>query len=176
MMIVRPRVFLLLAATFALMLPAFCALAVDVFEPHLPDNLEKVITIVTKKGEKKVFNVELALTAPQQEEGLMFVKEMPQDSGMLFLFRTVLPRTFWMKDTLIPLDMLFIEADGTIQHVHSMAKPQDLSRITSGKPCKAVLEINGGLSDKMGIEAGDVVYYSAFNNLHLLPKVSKPEE
>jgi uncharacterized membrane protein (UPF0127 family) len=136
--------FLLVIAALALMVPAFCAMAVDVFETHLPDNLAKTITIVNKKGEKHSFDVAWALTQEQQSQGLMFVKDMPLGNGMMFLFRTVQERTFWMKDTLIPLDMLFIEPDGRIQHVHSMAKPQDYARITSGKPCQAVLEINGG--------------------------------
>lgn len=166
----KSRYVLMMAAVLALVLPAYCAFAVELFEPHVPDNMEKTLTIIDKKGEKHSFNVELAITGPQQEQGLMFVKEMPRDAGMLFVFRMVEPRTFWMKNTLIPLDMLFVEADGRIQHIHSMAKPLDTSMITSGKPCKAVLEINGGEADKLGIEEGDIIYHSAFRNLNLLPK------
>jgi hypothetical protein len=170
MTLMRPRFLLLFAATIALILPAFCALAVELFEPNFSPNIEKTITIINKKGEKHSFNVALALNEMQQEQGLMFVKHMPLGSGMLFLFHASAIRTFWMKDTLIPLDMLFIEENGQIQHIHSMAKPQDLARITSNKPSKAVLEINGGLAEKLGIETGDVVYHSFFNNLNLLPK------
>lgn len=161
-------IFFVLMAVVALMIPAFCAVALDVFEPHVPKDMEKTLVIVNKKGEKHDFNVELALTKPEQAKGLMFVTEMPLASGMLFAFQAVQEHTFWMKDTLIPLDMIFIEGDGKIQHIHTMAKPQDLSKISSGRPSKAVLEINGGLSDKLGFEAGDVVYHSLFNNTHLL--------
>ncbi|MCD8570559.1 MAG: DUF192 domain-containing protein [Alphaproteobacteria bacterium] len=165
---IRTKV-LLPVLLLALILPAFCALAVELFEPHVPRDLEKVLVIVNKKGEKHAFDVELAITKTQQAKGLMFVKEMPLGSGMLFLFRMAEMHTFWMKDTLIPLDMLFIEEDGRIQHIHSMAKPQDTTQITSGKRSKAVLEINGGMADRLGIEEGDVVYHSFFNNTHLSP-------
>lgn len=164
---IRSKAFLLIAA-LAVMVPAFCAVAVELFEPHIPKDMAKTIIIVNQKGEKHDFNVEFALDKEQQAKGLMFVTDMPLASGMLFVFRAAQEHTFWMKDTLIPLDMIFIEGDGKIQHIHSMAKPQDLSRITSGKPSKAVLEINGGLADKLGIEAGDVVYHEVFNNMHRL--------
>lgn len=160
----------LLAAVLAVMVPACCAVAVELWEPNVREDYEKTITIATKKGDKFAFDVELATDAAQQRQGLMFVKEMPLGSGMLFLFKAAAERQFWMKDTLIPLDIIFLEADGRIQHVHSMAKPQDMSHITSGKPSKAVLEINGGVADRLGIEAGDVVHHSFFNNTHLSPQ------
>lgn len=129
---------------------------------------ENDIRIVTKDGNMIDFNVELAIKPSEQEKGLMFRTSMADNAGMLFIFRTIDERTFWMKNTLIPLDIVFLEAGGRIQHIHSMAKPQDLSMITSGKPVKAVLEVNGGLTDRLGIKAGDVVHHSAFKNLNLL--------
>lgn len=170
MKLLNSRAVLAVVAALMLIVPAYCAFALDMFEPHVSGSMEKSLTIVDKKGGKHSFNVELAITDTQQEQGLMFVKEMPVNAGMLFVFRTVEPRTFWMKNTLIPLDMLFVEEDGRIQHIHSMAKPQDTSMITSGKPCKAVLEINGGQADALGLDEGDVIYHSAFNNVNLLPK------
>ena len=122
------------------------------------------ITIRKQDGEELHFNVELALTSAQQAKGLMFRTEMAEDAGMLFIFGRVNKLSFWMKNTLIPLDMLFLHPDGTIHHIHSNAKPQDLTAITSKFPAKAVLELNGGASDKMGIKEGDQVLHAAFKN------------
>ncbi|MCD8497900.1 MAG: DUF192 domain-containing protein [Alphaproteobacteria bacterium] len=151
---IRTKV-LLPVLLLALILPAFCALAVELFEPHVPRDLEKVLVIVNKKGEKHAFDVELAITKTQQAKGLMFVKEMPLGSGMLFLFRMAEMHTFWMKDTLIPLDMLFIEEDGRIQHIHSMAKPQDRPRlhpVSAARLClKLMVEWRTGWGLKRGM-------------------------
>ncbi len=122
------------------------------------------IVILVGDNEKLFFDVELALTAPEQARGLMFRTEMPAHMGMLFMFDDVAMRSFWMKNTLIPLDMLFIHADGTIHHIHHNAKPQDLTSITSKYPSKAVLELNGGTADKMGIKEGDQVVHPYFRN------------
>ena len=131
---------------------------------------ENDLRIKTSEGEIQKFNIELALRPDEQAKGLMFRNSMPEDHGMLFLFRTIEQRSFWMKNTLIPLDMIFIEADGRIQHIHHNAKPQDLTFITSGKPSKAILELNGGTANKLGIQVGDTVFHSGFRNLNLLDK------
>jgi uncharacterized protein len=123
------------------------------------------ITIETKAGEKYVFNAEMATTGSQHSKGLMNRESLAEDSGMLFVFGSVDKRSFWMKDTLIPLDMLFIDEDGTINHIHPMAKPLDRSHITSDKPSKAVLELNGGLTGKYNIMAGDKVIHPVFRNV-----------
>lgn len=132
--------------------------------------------VVTEKGEQHKFHVELATDSVQQSRGLMYRTEMPQNVGMLFLFDSEAKRSFWMRNTYIPLDMIFIESDGRIQHVHSMAKPQDDSHITSPGRFRAVLEINGGLTDKMGIKPGQYVFNPAFKNMHLLDDSKKSEE
>ena len=95
--------------------------------------------------------------------------EMADNAGMLFVFGDVAMRSFWMKNTLIPLDMLFIHSDGTIHHIHHNAKPQDLTSITSKYPSLAVLELNGGTADKMGIKEGDVVEHTYFKNVGIEP-------
>jgi uncharacterized membrane protein (UPF0127 family) len=123
------------------------------------------ISIDIGEGEKLFFDVELALTPAQQSRGLMFRTEMEDNKGMLFVFNGVKMRSFWMKNTLIPLDMLFIHPDGTIHHIHHNAKPQDLTSITSRYPSKAVLELNGGTADKMGIKEGDKVQHAYFKNV-----------
>jgi uncharacterized protein len=123
------------------------------------------VTIETKEGGKVVFNVELATTGSQQATGLMNRTELPEDSGMLFIFGSAAQRSFWMKDTLIPLDMLFLDEDGTINHIHHMAKPLDKTHVGSDRPSKAVLEINGGVAGKYGIAEGDKVQHPAFRNV-----------
>jgi uncharacterized membrane protein (UPF0127 family) len=99
------------------------------------------IEVHSESGERDYFNVELAKTRSQQAQGLMFRKELKTNHGMLFIFDDVEKRSFWMKNTLIPLDMLFVAANGEIHHIHHNAKPQDLTSITSLYPSKAVLEL-----------------------------------
>ena len=123
------------------------------------------ISVMKADGEKLFYDVELALTPTQQARGLMFRTEMEDNEGMLFVFHDVAMRSFWMKNTLIPLDMLFIHEDGTIHHIHHNAKPQDLTKITSKYPSKAVLELNGGAADKIGIKEGDKVLHDYFKNV-----------
>jgi len=127
------------------------------------------ISIRKQDGEKLFYDVELALTADQMRQGLMHRTEMADNAGMLFVFGDVAMRSFWMKNTLIPLDMLFIHSDGTIHHIHHNAKPQDLTSITSKYPSLAVLELNGGTADKMGIKEGDVVEHTYFKNVGIGP-------
>lgn len=123
------------------------------------------ITILSAEGEEFKFQVEIADTPRLMATGLMNRTALAENAGMLFLFGPPAePRTFWMKNTLIPLDMLFIESDGRINHIHQNARPQDQTRITSGKPAVAVLEINGGQSYKLGIKEGDQVLHPFFRN------------
>lgn len=126
--------------------------------------------IVIKKdnGEELIFSTEMALTNAEQAQGLMHRTHMEENEGMLFLFGNVNRRAFWMKNTLIPLDIIFIREDGTIHHIHSKANPLDETRITALEPSKAILEINGGLADQMGIKIGDKIYHAAFKNMNLL--------
>ncbi len=130
-----------------------------------PKELEKdVVTIQTKDGKQLVFHVELAKTSQERALGLMGRKFMAEDAGMLFVFDDVSSQTFWMKDTYIPLDILFIAHDGEIHHIHHNAKPQDLSKITAMRPALAVLELNGGITEKLGIEEGDMALNPVFHN------------
>jgi uncharacterized protein len=124
---------------------------------------QNVVTVETSEG-PRVFHIELADDPDEQEIGLMNRTSMPKDAGMLFEFPKIEKRAFWMKDTMIPLDMIFIAEDGTIQHIHHMARPLDRTHITSESPVKAVLEINGGLTDTLGIKEGDKVIHPIFRN------------
>ncbi|MGH6989161.1 MAG: DUF192 domain-containing protein [Stellaceae bacterium] len=114
------------------------------------------LVIDTAKGPAH-FRVELAMTPAQQEQGLMYRPRLAPDAGMLFDFHDTAPRTFWMKNTLIPLDMLFIAADGRIVDIHEDAVPQSEALIPSARPARAVLELNGGTVDRLGIKIGDMV-------------------
>lgn len=125
--------------------------------------MQDKLIIQTATGEKHTFMVELALVPWQQQRGLMHRTKLAEDAGMLFWFGgKETERSFWMKNTLIPLDMLFIKADGTIHHIHAEAQPHNLNGAPSNGPVAAVLEINGGLSQKLGIRVGDIVQHSFF--------------
>lgn len=131
---------------------------------HYGDGFENELTIATQDGQRFNFTVELALSPAEQEKGLMFRTSMPENHGMLFVFGAESQRSFWMKDTLIPLDIIFVEKDGRIQHIHGNARPLDRAFITSGMPSLAVLELNGGTAYKHGIKEGDYIYHTAFRN------------
>jgi len=103
------------------------------------------------------FMVELALTPAQQSQGLMFREDMAADHGMLFVFSDVRPHSFWMKNTLIPLDIIFIRADATIAHIAERTIPLSETPIPSGEPVRSVLELNGGATERLGIKVGDRV-------------------
>ena len=115
--------------------------------------------IVHAGGSAYRFDIELATTPDQRERGLMYRKSLGANAGMLFMYPDEEPVAFWMKNTLIPLDMLFIKADGQIVHVARNAAPLDETPIASGQPVRAVLEINGGAADALGIKEGDTVEY-----------------
>jgi uncharacterized membrane protein (UPF0127 family) len=122
----------------------------------------ETVVIESKGGVKHGFSVEIADTPEKQESGLMFRERMAPDHGMLFEFARADILRFWMKNTLIPLDMLFIAPDGEIKTIHANAVPGDLTGLSSEVPCNGVLEINGGLAKELGIAAGDRVVHRFF--------------
>ncbi len=122
------------------------------------------LSIVGADGAEHDFNVELAITPQQQIVGLMNRTHMAADAGMLFYFGEEQERAFWMKNTLIPLDMIFIRKDGVIHSIHENAQPNDLTSVPSNGPVAAVLELNGGMTSKLGIKPGDVVHHVVFGN------------
>ncbi len=121
------------------------------------------LEIVGKDGKKHSFDVEIAATDPDREVGLMFRDKMPADHGMLFEMDKNEVTKFWMKNTLIPLDMLFIAPDGTIKTIHQNAVPKSLDGISSEVPVSGVLELNGGRAQALGIAAGDKVVHPFFS-------------
>ncbi|MCB8873602.1 DUF192 domain-containing protein [Acidisoma silvae] len=127
------------------------------------------LTIIDDQGKPHQFKVEMAMTPQEQATGLMFRKVVPADSGMLFVFPTVQPEPFWMKNTLVPLDMVFINADGTIRAIAENTVPYSLAPVDSGGPVKAVLELQGGLTEKEQISVGDQVVAQSFGNAKPAP-------
>jgi uncharacterized membrane protein (UPF0127 family) len=115
--------------------------------------------VIHAGGSAYKFEVEVVTTPETRAQGLMFRKAMPTNAGMLFIYPGEQAVSFWMKNTLIPLDMLFVKADGSIAHIAHSAVPMDETPIDSGAAVKAVLEINGGTANALGIKEGDKVEY-----------------
>ena len=120
------------------------------------------LEIETGDGTRHVFQIELATTPEQKSQGLMFRRSLAPDGGMLFVYPSDRTITMWMRNTLIPLDMVFIAADGRIVKVAQRTVPMSLATISSGGPAKAVLEVNGGTAARLGLEPGDRVVHPAF--------------
>ncbi len=121
------------------------------------------LTIASSNGEHK-FRIELALDRQQQEQGLMFRRTMDPDAGMLFVYDHPQEITMWMKNTILPLDMIFIKADNPVLRVAERAVPQSLAVIPSGGPAQSILEVNAGTASRLGIKPGDKVTSSALGN------------
>jgi uncharacterized membrane protein (UPF0127 family) len=117
-------------------------------------------TVVVDTGQRRVtFRVEVARTGAEHERGLMFREHLPADTGMIFLFDRASVQTFWMKNTLIPLDMIFIASDHTIAGIVHDAEPLTLMTRAVDDPSQYVLEIGGGLSARLGLGAGQRVEF-----------------
>jgi len=149
----------------SLLIAALLALAVALAPPAARAQLasfgKSELTIDTASG-KQHFTIEEAKTQPQMMQGLMYRRSMPPDAGMLFEYDHPQPVAFWMKNTLIPLDMLFIGADGTVLDIHERAVPLSLDTIGTDKPVLGVLELNGGTVSRLGIKPGDRVDHPLF--------------
>jgi len=121
-------------------------------QPHSP-----VVDLVSGNRTVLHMNVEVADSPGEQRLGLMNRTSMPQDAGMIFVFDDDEPRYFWMENTLIPLDMIFIASNLTIIDIHENATPLSQDLIASSGPCRYVLEVNGGLCAADDIDIGDRV-------------------
>lgn len=108
------------------------------------------------------FRVDIADDPQERAQGLMFVERMPTLGGMLFIYDRPGPASFWMRNTLIPLDMLFLDETGVITRLHANAIPGDETPIDGGKAVAAVLEINGGMAARLGIAEGDAIQHPSF--------------
>jgi uncharacterized membrane protein (UPF0127 family) len=119
------------------------------------------LEIVSKNG-THVFGVEMAVTPEEQARGLMFRRELPEKQGMLFDFKREQPTSFWMKNTYVPLDMIFIRADGRILNIAENTVPLSEALVASRGPVQAVLEVIAGTTKKLGIATGDRVVHPIF--------------
>ena len=129
-------------------------------QPELP---KERLVIVTKDGARHEFNVEMALSPEQQTVGLMFRTSVPADGGMLFDWGVPRDSTMWMRNTVSPLDMLFINDDGTIRRIAEDTVPQSLAMIESRGPVRATLELAAGTAKRLGIRVGDRVEQRMFD-------------
>jgi uncharacterized membrane protein (UPF0127 family) len=115
------------------------------------------VTLRTREGRELRLDVEIASDDPSRSRGLMFRRSLPEDSGMIFVFQEESFHSFWMKNTLIPLDMLFIDAQGKVVGVVENAEPRTLSSRSVEGDSRFVLEVNGGWCARHGVAAGDAV-------------------
>jgi uncharacterized protein len=121
------------------------------------DHLEQIGLCIKTAKTTYSYTVELARSFQEQEKGLMFRPTLADDKGMLFPYKEIQTLSFWMKNTVIPLDIVFIRADGSIESIAKNAVPYSLEPLSSGEPVAAVLELRGGLTTELGIGKGDIV-------------------
>ena len=151
----------LLALPLAAALPLARAHAQKGPQPQLP---KEPLVIVTHDGTPHRFMVEMALTPEQQITGLMFRESVPADGGMLFDWGTPKESRMWMRNTTASLDMVFINADGTIRSIAEDTVPHSLAEIDSRGPVRATLELAAGTTAKLDIRVGDKVQQRIFGN------------
>lgn len=118
------------------------------------------LVVVSKDGSRHQFVVYLATNTDQQRRGLMFVRELPERTGMLFVYDGEATRSMWMKNTFIPLDIVFARRDGTVSSVIHDAEPLSLRSLASVEPVRFVLELNAGASRRYNISAGSRLIWS----------------
>jgi len=126
-----------------------------------PSGVLETLEIITSKGRAR-FEVEIAATPAQQRQGLMFRKSLASDRGMLFTYAKPQPAAFWMKNTLIPLDILYIAPSGKVLSIVRNARPHDETPMPSGGLVLGVLEIAGGRAGQLGVLPGDRVLHRIF--------------
>ncbi|MBV7257543.1 DUF192 domain-containing protein [Pacificimonas sp. WHA3] len=144
------------AMVLAVIAPAACAPAEDTSAATTAKVVD--VSIETASG-PQAYRAEVARTPEEQARGLMFRQDMAQNAGMLFPYDPPRPAAFWMKNTYIPLDIIFIAPDGTIESIHADTLPLTTSSYASRGAVKAVLELNGGEAARIGAKPGDRVVY-----------------
>jgi len=135
-------------------------------QPQRAPNFERsTLLIDSATGKQHRFTVELADSDERRAHGLMHRDAMPPDHGMIFDFKADQPVAMWMRNTRLPLDMLFIARDGRVVNIRERAVPFDETSIYSDGPVRSVLELNGGTVSRLGIKPGDVVRHALFRNM-----------
>ncbi len=144
-----------------LMFSAGSALAQDAAPEPLSAFPQSLLAIRTTAGKVVNFKIWQADNPRREQQGLMFIRDMDEHAGMLFVFPGNRQPTMWMKNTYIPLDLLFISEHGRIEYIAAAATPLSLDVIHSPKPSLAVLELKGGACERLGIKVGDSVAHSS---------------
>jgi uncharacterized protein len=150
----------LLAIIFTVFLVGGGPAAAQTGQNEARDGLD-ALALVTANGTHE-FSVEVMRTELQRQRGLMFRRFLPPERGMLFIFETERPVAMWMKNTYLPLDMIFIAKTGKVAGIAENAEPLSEKIIPSGAPAYGVLEVNAGVAAKIGLKIGDTVRYPAF--------------
>lgn len=143
-------------------LAAFLTICIAFADTSAQASLEKERLVVTTASGNHAFDVEIAKTPAQQARGLMFRRTLGARNGMLFLYEEPQVVSMWMRNTYIPLDMIFIRADGKVHRVERSAEPLSERIIGSGEEVTAVLELAGGTAARIGLKPGDVVEHAHF--------------
>jgi uncharacterized protein len=125
-----------------------------------PAGLQQVRLCIVSADKTRSYDVEVAASHEQQEKGLMYRTEIADNAGMIFPFPEARTASFWMKNTYIPLDIIFIRANGSIENIAENATPYSTDPIYANAPVTAVLELRGGLTGELGIKAGDKIIWS----------------
>ena len=125
-------------------------------------SVKSELSIITSNGSRYNFLVEVARTEEEKKIGLMFRKTLAKNAGMLFLYKREALRLMWMKNTFIPLDILFIDKKGVVKRVVKRTVPHSLATISSRQSVLAVLELRGGITSSLDIKKGDRIEYPAF--------------
>ena len=149
--------FVLALAAIVMVVPASAQIKLQRFE-------RDVLSIETADGRLHRLEVELAMTGEQHAQGLMYRRNLAADAGMLFLYRGAGMLSMWMKNTSIPLDMIFIAPDGRIIDIAERTVPYSLETVSSRFAASAVLEVNGGTVARLGVQPGDRVLHRAFGS------------
>jgi uncharacterized membrane protein (UPF0127 family) len=144
-------------------LPACGAQSAADFQPAQLRDFQRGEISIERQGGRDTFRVWLARTPAEQQQGLMWIRQLPRDAGMLFLLDPVRPMDMWMKNTYVSLDMIFIRGDGRIAKIAEHTVPLSEARVSSDRPVRAVLEVIAGTTRKMGIVPGDRVSHPIFS-------------
>ncbi len=150
-----------IAAAFIAFAPLFTAVNVAAQQPRVAFTTSELS--IESGGKQHQFKVEMADNDERRTIGLMYRSTMAPDAGMLFDFKRDQPVSMWMRNTLIPLDMLFISRDGRVVNIAERTVPLSEATISSNGDVRAVLEVNGGTAQRLGLKAGDHVIHPMFN-------------
>jgi len=148
------RILMALALALAVTMPAAAQ------TPNV--RFEKSDLTIESGGKRHRFTVEFADNDERRTLGLMHRRQMAADAGMLFDFKRDAPVAMWMRNTLIPLDMLFVDREGIVRHIHERAVPMSEAIISSEENVRAVLELNGGTAARLGLKKGDRLVHAMF--------------